>query len=106
MTGLLILVLFGVAAISWWRLSKGKETARHAASAACKDHGLLLMDDTVMLEAVKFKRDAPVRAWGLKYRFEFVKDGILRKGGTVLVLPGRYPTVIIETTSGRLIQEA
>ena len=106
MTGLFVFVLCGFAAITWWRLLRGKEMARHAASKACRDHGLLLMDDTVMLDSVKLRGGDPVDAWGLKYRFEFVKEGILRKGGIVLITPGRRPTVIIETASGKLIQEA
>jgi len=32
-TGLLILLIAGFAAISWWRLLKGKELARQAAGA-------------------------------------------------------------------------
>lgn len=85
---------------------RGKEMARHAASKACREHGLFLMDDTVMLDSVKLRGEDPVRAWGLKYRFEFVKEGVLRKGGIVLIAPGRPATVIIETTSGKLIQDA
>ena len=105
MTGLLILVIGGLAAIAWWRLLQGKETARHAAAAVCREHGLVLMDDTVVLHAVQLKSEDPVRAWGLKYRFDFSRNGILRHGGTVLVAPGRAPTVIIETDGGPLIQQ-
>ena len=104
MTGLVILVLFGIAAITWWRLLNGKEVARHAAAAVCRHHGLVLMDDTVMLDSVQLTRQDPVRAWGLKYRFDFAQQGILRKGGTVLVAPGQAPTVIIETEEGQLIE--
>ena len=46
----------------------------------------------------------PARAWGLRYRFEFAHDGILRKGGIVLIAPGRPATVIIETDNGQLIE--
>jgi len=104
MTGLLILVIGGVAAISWWRLLKGKELARKAAGVTCREHGLVLMDDTVMLDSIQLKREDPARAWGLKYRFDFARDGILRKGGIVLIAPGRPTTVIIETDNGQLIE--
>lgn len=104
MTGLLILVIVGFGTITWWRLLKGKELARQAAAASCREHGLVLMDDTVMLVSVQLRKEDPARAWGLKYRFDFARNGILRKGGTVLLAPGRKPLVIIETDEGPLIE--
>ncbi len=80
MTGLLILVLTALAAIAWWRLSQGKEMARHAASTVCRQHGLVLMDDTVMLHDIQLRKEDPVRAWGFRYRFEFARNGILHQG--------------------------
>ena len=105
MTGILVLLIAGIAAISWWRLLKGKELARRAAAVTCLEHGLVLIDDTVMLESIQLKKEDPARAWGLKYRFEFARNGILRKGGIVLIAPGRRPTVIIQTDSGQLIDQ-
>jgi hypothetical protein len=105
LTGLLILTVVGLASIAWWRLLKGKELARRAAAASCQSHGLVLVDDTVMLESVQLRKEDPARAWGLRYRFEFARNGVLRQGGTVLITPGRRPTVIIETDSGPLIEQ-
>ena len=76
---ILILSSSGFAAISWWRLLKGKELARQAAAASCREHGLVLIDDTVMLESIQFRKEDPARAWGLKYRFEFARNGIPTK---------------------------
>jgi hypothetical protein len=104
MTGLLILLVTGLAAVVWWRLLKGKELARHAAAVICRRHGLVLMDDTVILHTVQLRRKDPVRAWGFKYRFDFARNGIPRKGGTVLIAPGQTPTVVIETDGGPLIE--
>jgi hypothetical protein len=104
-TGLLVLLIFGFAAVSWWRLLEGKELARKAAAATCREHGLVLIDDTVMLESIQLRKEDPARAWGLKYRFEFARNGILRKGGIVLIAPGRRPTVIIQTDNGQLIDQ-
>jgi hypothetical protein len=105
LTGLLILLLVGFGTITWWRLLKGKELARRAAASSCREHGLVLIDDTVMLESVQFRKKEPVRAWGLKYRFDFARNGVLRKGGIVLIAPGQRPTVIIETDNGPLIEQ-
>jgi len=104
-TGLLAFLIVSFAAISWWRLLKGKEIARQAAGITCKEHGLVLIDDTVMLESIQLKKEDPARAWGFRYRFEFARNGILRKGGTVLIAPGRRPTVIIQTDNGKLIDQ-
>jgi hypothetical protein len=105
LTGLLLLTLAGLAVITWWSLLKGKEQARSAASITCREHGLLLMDDTVMLDSIRLKRDGHSHAYRLQYRFEFAKDGILHKGGSVLIAPGQRPTVVIRTSNGELIQE-
>ena len=105
MTGLLVLLISGFAAIGWWRLLKGKELARQAASVTCREHGLVLIDDTVMLESIQLKKEDPTRAWGFRYRFEFARNGILRQGGTVLIAPGHRPTVIIQTDNGQLIDQ-
>jgi hypothetical protein len=105
LTGLLILVLVGFGTITWWRLLKGKELARRAAAASCREHGLVLIDDTVMLESVQLRKKDPARAWGLKYRFDFARNGVLRKGGIVLIAPGQRTTVIIETDNGPLIEQ-
>jgi hypothetical protein len=104
MTGLLILVLTALAAIAWWRLSQGKEMARHAAAAVCRQHGLVLMDDTVMLRDVQLRQEDPVRAWGFRYQFEFARNGVLHRGGAVLITPRHGATVIIQMEGGQLIE--
>ncbi|MEE4218713.1 MAG: DUF3301 domain-containing protein [Xanthomonadales bacterium] len=102
--GLILLVIAGLVGISWWRLLKGKELARFAAARTCKQHGLVLMDDTVMLDSVQLKKEDPVNAWGLKYRFDFAHKGILHKGGIVILAPGHRPVTVIETSEGPLIE--
>ena len=104
-TGLVILIVCGSAIVAWWRLLKGKELARSAAAATCRQHGLVLMDDTVILNSVQFRRDDPVNAWGLRYTFDFAFKGILHSGGLVLIAPGQRPVVVIETENGPLIEQ-
>ena len=104
-TGLVLLIVAGSIGVSWWRLLKGKELARSAAAVSCREHGLVLMDDTVMLDSIQFKREDPVNAWGLRYRFEFARAGILHQGGIVLIAPGHRPVVVIETDQGQLIDQ-
>jgi len=105
MIGLFVLIIAGLGGVTWWSLLKGKERARYAASITCREHGLVLMDDTVMLDSVQFNSEGEIRGWYLRYRFEFARQGILHKGGSVMIAPGRRPTVVIKTDSGQLIQE-
>jgi len=105
MIGLLLLILAGVSLLTWWSLLKAKEQARTAASLTCREHRLVLMDDTVMLDSVQLKKEENSRRWKLRYRFEFAREGILHKGGHVLIAPGHRPVVMIKTSSGELIQE-
>jgi len=105
MSGLLLFVLLMLGTLFWWRLLKGKELARSAASEACRQHGLSLMDDTVVLDAIQLTGDERMKSYGLRYRFDFAHEGILRKGGKVLVSPGRPATVILPTSTGQVIEE-
>jgi hypothetical protein len=105
MIGLLLLIVAGFSGAAWWSMVKAKEQARHAASITCRQHGLVLMDDTVMLASVQLNRSGDTRGWWLRYRFEFAHQGVLHKGGSVLIAPGRRPTVAIKTVSGELIEE-
>ena len=102
--GLLLFTTVGLAAVGWWRLLKGKEAARIAAATACRAHGLVLMDDTVMLKSVQLKREDPVNAWGFRYGFDYAREGILHTGGIVLIAPGHRPVVVIETGGVPLIE--
>lgn len=105
MTGLLLFVFFACTALAWWKFLQGRETARSAAGKACREHGLLLMDDTVVLSGVELVGSGKTRSYGLRYRFDFAREGILRKGSSVLVSPGRATTVVIATSDGQVIEE-
>jgi hypothetical protein len=104
MTGLFVFLIAATGGIVWWRLSQGKEIARRAASRVCRQHGLVLMDDTVMLHDVQLRKEDPVRAWGFRYHFDFAHNGIRHEGGAVLITPGQGATVVIQTDAGLLIE--
>ena len=105
MIGLLVLIIAGLTGVTWWSLLKGKERARFAASIACREHGLVLMDDTVMLASVQLNKKGQTKGWCLRYSFDFARQGVLHKGGSVMIAPGRRPTVVIKTATGDLIQD-
>lgn len=105
MIGLVLLILAGVVAMSWWQLLQGKERARAVAAAACREHGLVLMDDTVVFKSASFKPGGDKRLFALEYRFDFAYQGVLHLGGKVWVSPGFSATVLITTDKGDLIEE-
>lgn len=105
MIGLILLLLAGAIGMSWWRLLQGRERARAVAAAACREHGLVLMDDTVVFDSVSYRPAGKKYLFSLLYRFEFAYQGILHKGGKVLVSPGFAATVLISTANGDLIEE-
>ncbi|MDX1555234.1 MAG: DUF3301 domain-containing protein [Xanthomonadales bacterium] len=104
MIGLLVFVLLALAGFSWWQLLKAREQARSAAGAACVAHGLVLMDDTVVLDAFDTSRWRKDRAISLRYRFEFARNGVLNRGGRVLIAPRQPALVVIDMPEGQLIQ--
>jgi hypothetical protein len=105
MLGLVLLIIAGVAALSWWQLVHGRERARAVAARACREHGLVLMDDTVVFETVSYRPANHKRLFALVYGFEFAYQGILHRGGKVWVMPGFATTVLISTDHGDLIEE-
>ncbi len=105
MIGLILLILAGAIGLSWWQLVQGRERARSVATIACREHGLVLMDDTVVFETVSYRPAGKRRLFALVYRFDFAYQGILQLGGKVLVSPGHPSTVLITTEKGDLIQE-
>jgi hypothetical protein len=105
MIGLILLVLAGGVGLSWWHLLQGRERARAVAAAACREHGLVLMDDTVVFDGVSYRTVGAKRLFSLQYRFEFAYQGVLHKGGKVLISRGFAATVLISTANGDLIEE-
>lgn len=104
MIGLMIFLLLILAALCWWRLAKAHEQARSAAGAACREHGLVLMDDTVVLDSLDTSRWREKGRIGLRYRFEFARNGILNHGGRVMIAPRQRALVVISTPDGQLIE--
>ncbi|HKJ16765.1 MAG TPA: DUF3301 domain-containing protein [Xanthomonadales bacterium] len=104
MLGLFIFLFSLLTAFCWWRLVRAREKARFAARVACKQHGLVLMDDTVVLDSLDTREWRGKRHIGLRYRFDFAHNGILNKGGQVLISPTRQALVVIKTSEGQLIE--
>lgn len=81
------LLLLGAAAWFWLDSFKAREAGIAAARAACAADGLLLLDDTVALAALRLARDesGQVRLRRV-YQFEYSDTGDNRRQGSVTLL--------------------
>ena len=89
-TPLILLVLLGAAVLIWSAASVAAEIARAEAQLACQRAGVQLLDQTVMLRAIKLRRDEQgrLRLWR-HYSFDYSIDGISRIRGDLALLAGR-----------------
>ena len=84
-----IIVVVLLAALGWFWLAslRVREAAVKAARVACESEGLMLLDDTVAIRAVKLARNAEghVRLQR-SYDFEYSDTGDNRRRGSVVLL--------------------
>jgi len=99
-----IILLLLCAALVWMWLDslKAREVAIREARIACEAEGLLLLDDTVAIAAVRLARDddGHIRLQRA-YDFEYSDTGNNRRDGSVLML-GRRVLLSRLGSNGRL----
>ncbi len=106
MSELILLALFAALAWLWWDSMQAREAAVAAARAACLAEGLLFLDDTVGIAAIKPARDADGRLLLQRaYDFEFsdtgdnrIKGGVVMLGRRVMLLNLQPPPVATVNT--------
>ena len=82
----LLILLLG-AVLYWWDASRAKEIARLHGRRACDREGVQFLDDTVVLNRVRLRRNANGQlAIRREYRFEFASDGGRRYDGYMVLL--------------------
>ncbi len=90
MTEIFFLILFAALGWLWWDSMQAREAAVAAARTACDAEGLLFLDDTVGIAAIKPARDADGRLRLQRaYDFEFSDTGDNRIKGSVVMLGRR-----------------
>ena len=90
MTELLLLVLLAALAWLWWDSLQAREAAVSAARAACAGEGLLFLDDTVGIAAIKLARNRHGHLQlQRRYDFEFSDTGANRLKGRIVMLGSR-----------------
>lgn len=90
MIEIFFLILFAALGWLWWDSMRAREAAVAAARAACDAEGLLFLDDTVGIAAIKPARNADGRLLLQRaYDFEFSDTGDNRVKGSVVMLGRR-----------------
>ena len=90
MSEVLLLSLLAALAWLWWDSLQAREVAVSAARSACADEGLLFLDDTVGIAAIRPARDDYGRLrLKRRYDFEFSDTGANRLKGRIVMLGGR-----------------
>lgn len=89
MTGFWLLLVLGMSVWAWYASLRAREIAIGIAFETCRRQDLQLLDGTVALQHVSFRRD-PGGRLGLQriYQFEYSTDGATRERGFI-ILSGR-----------------
>ncbi len=98
---LILLVVIPLLFAFWSGAMRAREAALYHARAACREQQLLLLDETVALERLRFAR-AP---WGgitlrRRYGFEFTDDAERRHRGVVEVVGRRVVALHLQRPEG------
>jgi len=74
----------------WWDTLRTKETARAAGRRACEQKGVQFLDDTVVRNRLRLRRNSRGQVQiQRRYDFEFTSDGERRYHGSIEVFGGR-----------------
>jgi hypothetical protein len=89
MAGFWLLLVLGLAIWTWYDSLRAREFATRIAFETCTRQNLQLLDSTVALQHLRFRRNPDGRL-GLQraYQFEYSADGATRQRGFI-ILTGR-----------------
>ena len=94
------IALLVVAALAGWLVFdtlRAREAAVAVAKAACRQHGVQFLDDTVRRLRTRLVRHGEGHAALRRiFVFEFSEDGVSRRGGSVTVLGAEVESVQLE----------
>jgi len=91
------LALVAAAAWFWFDSLRAREAAVGAAKSACAADGVVLLDDTVALAALRLRRTSSGTIGLLRvYRFEFTDTGDNRLEGSVTLIGATLQTLYLE----------
>lgn len=99
-----LLLLFGAILLWWHAAVRSLDRARDAAHAICSRNGWQLLDQTVALRSIRFRRGDRGLFLVRSYRFEFSADRESRLPGGVTTRAGRPTEIWADGPDGRVIE--
>jgi hypothetical protein len=85
-SSIFFLILLSVMALFWFDTQRSQEVAKSICKQVCGQLHLQLLDDTIAIARIRFRRDDQGR-WSVQrvYQFEFSDGGNNRQQGTVIM---------------------
>jgi hypothetical protein len=106
MEELLFMVILGLLAWYWIGGVQAKELAVAVARRNCERHGVQLLDQTVVMEKVRLRRDQRGRLLPCRYyHFEFSLEGEERRSGGVVIHAGRASGLYLDLEGYSLYEQ-
>lgn len=106
MENLLALAILGAIGWFWLDSLKAREHAIQAATKACRDIGVQLLDQTVALASIKPARNEMGRAVLRRiYTFEFSERGLERRQGRAIMRGQELEQVQLDQAQGMTIDQ-
>jgi hypothetical protein len=98
LTKLLLLTLAGVIAVYWWQSGMFKGRARELAIAHCRQLGLQLLDQSMVITGIwPARSDSGKIEFRRTYQFEFSSIGDRRYQGLLVMQGMRLKSIELET---------
>lgn len=95
-TLLLLLILLAIAG-TWLSLSRSRDRAIQEARTRCQQHGLQLLDETVGLSGLRWRKLEGQRVIERRYTFEVSVDGNDREAGHLWMIGSVLTALILPT---------
>lgn len=86
LTDMLVLLALGASVGGWLKLSRARERAVHEARIQCQHHGVQLLDETVGLRGMRWRRIDGLLHLERCYAFEVSTDGRNREAGRLWMI--------------------
>ncbi|GFZ94121.1 DUF3301 domain-containing protein [Dyella caseinilytica] len=95
-TLLLLIILLGLGG-TWLTLSRARDRAIQEARTRCQQYGLQLLDETVGLSGVRWRRIGERRVVERRYSFEVSIDGNDREAGHLWMIGNTLTALVLPT---------
>lgn len=97
LSDILLFCFISTLLIYWWSSQGIKQIALQAAKSYCLDKDLQLLDESMVLSSLRFKRnDRGLLRLSRRFSFEFTSTGERRYRGSIRLLGKRVSEVVLD----------